>query len=94
MKTKEKIVKEVNRVTDLLLKKNANYGDSATNPRNVFAKGDAIENICARIDDKLMRVQNAGISPEIYDTIDDLIGYLVLLKIAIKDKNKNNKVKV
>ena len=94
MTTKEKIVKEVNRVTDLLLKKNANYGDSATNPRNVFAKGDAIENICARIDDKLMRVQNAGISPEIYDTIDDLIGYLVLLKIAIKDKNKNNKVKV
>ena len=92
MKTKEKIVKEMNRVTKLLLKKNAAYGDSATNPRNVFAKGDAVENICARIDDKLMRVKNAGLTPEIYDTVDDLMGYLCLLKIAIKDRN--NKVKV
>ena len=42
MKTGEKIVKTMNTVTELLLKKNKNYGDSATNPRNIFAKGNAI----------------------------------------------------
>jgi hypothetical protein len=88
MTTKEKIVRTMNTVTELLLKKNASYGDSATNPRNIFAKGDAIENICARIDDKLARIENVGIAPETLDTIDDLIGYLVLLKVAIDDKNK------
>ena len=76
------------RVTKLLIKKNKAYGDSATNPKNVFAKGDAVDNIAARIDDKLMRIQNSGISPEIYDTIDDLMGYLCLLKIAIDEREK------
>jgi hypothetical protein len=87
MTTAEKITKTVNKINDLLLKKNKNYGDSATNPRNIFAKGNAIENICARIDDKLARIENAGIGPETYDTIDDLIGYLILLKVALDDKN-------
>jgi len=88
MTTKEKINYNMKIVSELLLKKNADYGDSATNPRNIFAKGDATQNICARIDDKLARIENVGICPETYDTIDDLIGYLVLLKIAIDDKNE------
>tara|TARA_R110000751_G_scaffold43641_4_gene100523 strand:+ start:902 stop:1246 length:345 start_codon:yes stop_codon:yes gene_type:complete len=90
MKTGEKIVKTMNTVTELLLKKNKNYGDSATNPRNIFAKGNAIENICARIDDKIARIENSGLTPEVYDTIDDLMGYLCLLKIAINDKDKKD----
>lgn len=74
-------------VTDLLLMKNAAYGDSALNPANIFAKGDAVENLCARIDDKLMRIKTKGINDETEDTIQDLIGYLILLKVAIsKDK--------
>ena len=88
MKTQKKILKNMERVTKLLIKKNKAYGDSATNPKNVFAKGDAVDNIAARIDDKLMRIQNSGISPEIYDTIDDLMGYLCLLKIAIDEREK------
>lgn len=86
MMTREKIIKTMDTITKLLLKKNKSYGDSATNPRNIFAKGDAIENICARIDDKIARIENVGLTPEVYDTVDDLMGYLCLLKIAIRDK--------
>ena len=73
-------------VTDLLLMKNAAYGDSALNPANIFAKGDAVENLCARIDDKLMRIKTKGITDETEDTIQDLIGYLILLKVAIMNR--------
>ena len=73
-------------VTELLLMKNAAYGDSALNPANIFAKGDAVENLCARIDDKLMRIKTKGITDETEDTIQDLIGYLILLKVAIEKK--------
>tara|TARA_Y100000004_G_C8849808_1_gene384243 strand:+ start:553 stop:702 length:150 start_codon:yes stop_codon:yes gene_type:complete len=45
-----------------------------------------MDSICARIDDKLMRIANAGINENTLDTIDDLIGYLVLLKIAYFDQ--------
>ena len=81
------------KVTELLLKKNSSYGDSATNPRNIFAKGSAIENICARIDDKIARIENAGLTPEVYDTVDDLIGYLCLLKIAIDEEQEEKRKK-
>jgi len=71
----------------LLLEKNEAYGDSALNPANIFAKGSAIENLCARIDDKLMRIKMRGITDETEDTVQDLIGYLILLKVALRVKN-------
>ena len=75
---------------NLLLEKNRAYGDSATNPSNVFSSGSAVDSICARIDDKLMRIQNKGINDETEDTVSDLIGYLILLKVAIyKEKNED-----
>jgi|TARA_R100000479_G_scaffold23889_1_gene9017 hypothetical protein len=77
------------RVTELLIKKNNSYGNSATEPANIFSKGDAVESICARIDDKIMRIANKGINKNTFDTIDDLIGYLVLLRIAWYDKEIN-----
>ena len=73
---------EMQRVTELLIKKNNSYGNSATEPANIFSKGNAVESICARIDDKIMRIANKGINENTFDTIDDLIGYLVLLRIA------------
>ncbi len=88
MTTKEKILETMNKVTELLIKKNSSYGDSATKPKNIFAKGSAVENISARIDDKLSRINNVGLVPKVYDTIDDLIGYLCLLKIALNEENK------
>lgn len=85
--TAELIRKISEEVTELLLMKNAAYGDSALNPANIFAKGDAIENLCARIDDKLMRIKTKGITDETEDTVQDLIGYLILLRVAmLKDE--------
>ena len=36
-----------------------------------------------------MRIANKGINENTFDTIDDLIGYLVLLRIAWYDKEIN-----
>ena len=76
-KTVEKIVK-------LLKKKNKAYGDTALNPSNIFSKLNSTEAICARIDDKLARIQNKGINDKTEDTVDDLIGYLLLLKMSME----------
>ena len=79
------IKSEMQRITDLLVSKNNAYGNSATQPANIFSKGNAVESISARIDDKLMRIKNKGVNENTLDTVDDLIGYLVLLKIAYFD---------
>ena len=79
----EKLVTQVNNITELLLEKNKAYGDTALNPTNIFSKLSATEAICARIDDKLARIGNKGINDETEDTVDDLIGYLLLLKMSM-----------
>ena len=66
----------------LLLEKNAKYGNSAVEPLSIFSKQGNAAAICARIDDKLSRIANSGLNDETEDTLDDLIGYLILLKIA------------
>ena len=54
----------------------------------LFRSSNAVEQILVRIDDKLNRIQKgAGLLAEDEDVINDLIGYLVLLKIALV-KNK------
>ena len=94
MKDTEQLIEEMcDSMKELLLQKNRNYGDSATNPSNVFSKGSPGESICARIDDKLMRIQNKGINDETEDTVSDLIGYLILLKVALH-KEKNNEYNI
>ena len=84
----ERVIKEIiTEVKDLLIEKNRAYGDSAINPSNIFSNGDALDSLGARIDDKLMRIKNVGITDETEDTLIDLIGYLVLYKVAmIKEK--------
>ena len=89
--TEEKIREALQSVTDLLVSKNRSYGDSALAPANIFAKGSAVENLCSRIDDKLMRIKNRGINEKTLDTIDDLIGYLTLLKIAINNEHQSTR---
>ena len=76
--------KVVGRITNLLKEKNAAYGNTALNPTNVFSKLDSTEAICARIDDKLARIANRGINDETEDTVDDVIGYLLLLKMSME----------
>jgi hypothetical protein len=73
----------------LLLRKNAKYGDSALSPTRVFSKASTVEQLLVRIDDKLSRINTSGFSGDSdEDTLDDLIGYLVLLKVALlKDRH-------
>lgn len=72
-------------VKDLLLEKNRKYGDSALNPARIFSKSDAVEQLLVRIDDKLNRIQKgAGLLATDEDVLMDLMGYFVLLKIALK----------
>ena len=87
MNTQDKIRAVGQEVIDLLIEKNESYGDSALEPANIFANGDAVENLCARIDDKLMRIKTQGIRGYGEDNVKDLIGYLILLKIALDYKS-------
>jgi hypothetical protein len=84
--TKDYILEVSSEVTNLLLEKNDAYGDSALYPVGIFSRGDAIDSLGARIDDKLMRIKSRGITDATEDTVQDLIGYLILLKIAIRQK--------
>jgi hypothetical protein len=83
--TQKDIEKVSKQVADLLISKNKSYGDSALHPTRVFSKADSVEQLLVRIDDKLSRIKNGHEWPGDND-IDDLIGYLILLKIA-KERN-------
>lgn len=65
-----------------LLAKNAAYGDSALNPVRVFSKADPLEQINVRLDDKLSRLMRGEDAGE--DTEGDLLGYLVLKRVAMR----------
>lgn len=71
----------VNNITKMLIEKNRKYGNSALKPQRIFSKASAVEQIKVRIDDKLSRMKNQQ-NDEDEDVISDLIGYLILLKIA------------
>jgi hypothetical protein len=75
-------------IAEFLVGKNASYGDSALHPLGIFAKGNAAENLCARLDDKLARIKHA---PGAYgeDELKDLTGYLILLQLALEDRRKS-----
>lgn len=75
----------LNSIYSMLIEKNEKYGNSALEPRRIFSKASSVEQLLVRIDDKLSRIANQS-ELEDEDVINDLIGYLILLKIA-KDKN-------
>lgn len=73
-----------NNISSMLIEKNKSYGNSALEPVRIFSSSDNVEQLKVRIDDKLSRFSRGREYPGDND-IDDLIGYLVLLKIAKKD---------
>ena len=82
MKTFDQQVKEVlNEIEALLISKNAKYGNSALEPLGVFSQLSAKQGLLVRIDDKLKRIKNGSLEKDDEDVVNDLIGYLVLLKI-------------
>ena len=87
---------EVRIITDdivaMLVSKNQKYGDAALNPRQVFSRAHPIELINVRIDDKLSRIQtqvrSLDASNDDEDAERDLIGYLILKRVAINRSPK------
>lgn len=84
MTTADLITAECNSIKAMLLDKNARYGDSAMHPRRIFSRADHLEQLKVRIDDKLSRIATMGPDSEDEDTTGDLIGYLMLLRIACR----------
>jgi hypothetical protein len=80
------IEQECNEIKEMLLQKNKEYGNSAFYPKRIFSKANAIEQIKVRIDDKISRLSNSSEKSIPEDTVKDLIGYLVILRVAEKLK--------
>jgi len=80
--TADDIAAECDALREMLLEKNRAYGDSALDPLRVFSKADPVEQILVRIDDKLSRLKRGSAAGE--DVEQDLLGYLILLRIARK----------
>lgn len=78
---------ELEQIQEMLLQKNQAYGNAALDPVRVFSKAGATAGLEIRIDDKLSRLARGEQAGE--DTIKDLIGYLILLRMA-KRKGGNN----
>ena len=76
-----------------LIEKNDAYGDSALNPVRCFARDlDTEAQIRVRLDDKLSRIMRGelkfGSDVAAEDVMRDLLGYLVLYRIAQLRKGK------
>ena len=82
-KFSKELTTTIEHIKQLLLRKNTQYGDSIFNPVRVFSKGDPIEQIRVRIDDKISRM-NSSPHEYIEDTVTDLIGYLIMYQIAMR----------
>jgi hypothetical protein len=85
------IIHECDALKALLLLKNEKYGNSALEPTRVFSKADPVEQLRVRIDDKLSRIRTSGESAADEDTTQDLMGYLVLLRVAAKLQKRGAK---
>lgn len=79
------IIEECEELKKMLLEKNRNYGNSALEPKRIFSRANSEEQIRVRIDDKLSRIMN-GSTDE--DAEKDLLGYLILLRVAKKMEKK------
>lgn len=86
-KVQKLIIKECEDIKELLLEKNKSYGNSATSRLKIFSKSKNDEAIRVRIDDKLSRIAR-GKKYKDESTIEDLIGYLILLRVCKKLKKK------
>ena len=83
-KVEEDIIENCKDITELLIEKNRSYGNTALKPIRVFSKLESIEGLKVRIDDKLSRIaNNPGAFGE--DVLLDLLGYLILLRIALNN---------
>lgn len=86
MKASDLIVSECDTIKAMLLMKNTAYGNSALEPTRIFSQANSVEQLLVRIDDKLSRIRSTGLDTSGgEDAVLDLIGYLILLRIALKN---------
>lgn len=80
------IAQECDALKALLLEKNRAYGNSALEPVRIFSRASPEEQILVRIDDKITRLARGDASRgmDTEDVVKDLLGYLILLRVARK----------
>jgi hypothetical protein len=89
----EQVYQVLSEITEMLITKNQKYGNSAIEPLGIFSDLSPEEGLKVRIDDKLKRIKNGSLDKDDEDVINDLIGYLVLLKILHKKDQSNEALK-
>ena len=83
----ESIDMECQNLAEMLKAKNRQYGNSFADPVRIFSKATPEEALLIRIDDKLSRIARGQDAGE--DTILDLAGYLILLRVLGRAEGKN-----
>ena len=93
----ENIVKVIDRLKELLVKKNSDYGNSVFLPPPLASGISTEQAILVRIGDKIQRLlsicqkKDRSVSEETFDdTLKDLAGYIVLY-FAAKEDAKNGR---
>jgi len=76
-------------IAEMLLRKNISYGNSAIDPVRVLSQANPEEQILIRIDDKLNRLKHQQ-EYENEDTVQDLVGYFILLMVMRRQEAWNN----
>lgn len=89
----QEVYQVLSEITEMLIAKNQKYGNSAIEPLGIFSELTPEEGLKVRIDDKLKRIKNGSLDKDDEDVINDLIGYLVLLKILHKKDRPNEALK-
>ena len=87
MTIKELIDVECQNLAEMLKAKNRQYGNSFVDPVRIFSRVSPEEGLRIRIDDKLSRIARGDAAGE--DTILDLAGYLILLRVLGRAEGKN-----
>lgn len=77
------IIDECDRIKQLLLEKNTAYNNSLYATPPLFDIDPKV-GLMARINDKLNRIKQVGITDVTEDSLDDLIGYLIHLRVSFK----------
>jgi len=93
MNFQNEVYQVLSEITEMLIAKNQKYGNSAIEPLGIFSDLSPEEGLKVRIDDKLKRIKNGSLDNDDEDVINDLIGYLVLLKILHKKDHPNEALK-
>lgn len=72
-------------IASMLIEKNRSYGDSALTPVRIFSKeASPVEQLNVRMDDKLSRLLKGDAKAFGEDVEKDLIGYLILKRVALR----------